>query len=110
MAIPRDIEDMSLENLQIYRIDDLRDISDTNHALRQEQAIKATEIVEYELYELQNIFAIVVIGSFVGMPAPPMQITLDLLPFMEEELIIMMDKISTANSPISDLVSIMDVH
>ena len=71
---------------------------------------KATEIVEYELYELQNIFAIVVIGSFVGMPAPPMQITLDLLPYMEEELVIMMDKISTANSPISDLVSIMDVH
>ncbi|SHO81521.1 Glutamyl-tRNA reductase [hydrothermal vent metagenome] len=46
MAIPRDIEDMSLENLQIYRIDDLREISDTNHALREEQAIKATEIVE----------------------------------------------------------------
>ncbi len=71
---------------------------------------KATEIVEYELYELQNIFAIVVIGSFVGMPAPPMQISLDLLPFMDEELIIMMDKISTANSPMADLASIMDLY
>jgi len=46
MAIPRDIEDIKVENLQIFRIDDLRDISDTNHALREEQAIKANEIVE----------------------------------------------------------------
>ncbi|MFK5975926.1 MAG: glutamyl-tRNA reductase [Sulfurovum sp.] len=45
MAIPRDIEDMGMENLQLFRIDDLRSISQTNHALREEQAIKASEIV-----------------------------------------------------------------
>jgi len=71
---------------------------------------KATDIIEYELTELQNIFGIIVIGSLVGMPSPPMQITLDLLPYMDEELIILMNKISTANTPISDLVSILDVH
>ncbi len=46
MAIPRDIEDMDLEKLQIFRIDDLRAISQDNHALREEQAVRATEIVE----------------------------------------------------------------
>jgi len=46
MAIPRDIEDMELEKLQIFRIDDLRAISQDNHALREEQAVRATEIVE----------------------------------------------------------------
>lgn len=46
MAIPRDIEDMELEKLQLFRIDDLRAISQTNHALREEQAVIATEIVE----------------------------------------------------------------
>ncbi len=45
MAIPRDIEDMDLEKLQLFRIDDLRSISNDNHALREEQAVKATEIV-----------------------------------------------------------------
>ncbi len=46
MAIPRDIEDMDLDKLQIFRIDDLRTISQDNHALREEQAVRANEIVE----------------------------------------------------------------
>jgi glutamyl-tRNA reductase len=46
MAIPKDIEDMNLEKLQLFRIDDLRSISQSNHALREEQAVRANEIVE----------------------------------------------------------------
>ncbi|HIP19269.1 MAG TPA: glutamyl-tRNA reductase [Sulfurovum sp.] len=46
MAIPRDIEDMKLEKLELFRIDDLRSISNDNHALREEQAVRAAEIVE----------------------------------------------------------------
>jgi len=45
MAIPRDIEDMDLEKLHLFRIDDLRNISNDNHALREEQAVRAAEIV-----------------------------------------------------------------
>ncbi len=45
MAIPRDIGDMELENLKLFRIDDLKSISSENYALKQEQAIKAKEIV-----------------------------------------------------------------
>ena len=49
MAIPRDIDDMNLEKLELFRIDDLRHISSDNHALREEQAVRATEIVaEYK--------------------------------------------------------------
>ena len=46
MAIPRDIEDIDIEKTKLYRIDDLRAISQTNHALREEQAVRAAEIVE----------------------------------------------------------------
>jgi len=46
MAIPRDIADMDLPKLQLFRIDDLRSISNENHAMRQEQAIRAEQIVE----------------------------------------------------------------
>ena len=45
MAIPRDIGDMGLDNLKLFRIDDLKSISSENYALKQEQAIKAKEIV-----------------------------------------------------------------
>jgi glutamyl-tRNA reductase len=46
MAIPRDIDEIELEKLTIFRIDDLRAISNDNHALREEQAVIATEIVK----------------------------------------------------------------
>ena len=46
MAIPRDIEDINDDKIDIYRIDDLQSISKNNHALRQEQALRAFEIVQ----------------------------------------------------------------
>jgi len=46
MAIPRDIEGDVECDVKIYRIDDLQEISKNNHALRQEQALRAQEIVE----------------------------------------------------------------
>jgi len=47
MAIPRDIdENIKNENIKIYYIDDLKEISKQNYALRQEQAFLAEEIVK----------------------------------------------------------------
>jgi len=46
MAIPRDIDDMGIDKLKLFRIDDLKDISKENYALKQEQANRAVEIVE----------------------------------------------------------------
>ncbi len=61
MAIPRDIGDMELEKLKLFRIDDLKSISNENHALKQEQAIKAKEIVLHckdEYYKWLKAFSI----------------------------------------------------
>ncbi len=46
MAIPRDIDDMGLKKLQLFRIDDLKEISKENYALKEEQASRAVDIVE----------------------------------------------------------------
>jgi hypothetical protein len=70
---------------------------------------KAVETIEFEAEELDHIFGIMVLGSFVGLPSPPMQISLDLMPLMEQELMLMMEKVDTAHEPISDLFSILDV-
>ncbi len=70
---------------------------------------KAVECIESEVEELENIFGVLVLGSFVGMPAPPMQISLDLMPHMEKELILMMEKVDTANEPISQLFSVFSI-
>ena len=70
---------------------------------------KAVEGAEAELEELEYIFALLVQGSFVGMPSPPVQISLDLLPLMEKNLVLMLDRINTSNEPMSKLFSTFDI-
>ena len=70
---------------------------------------KAVDTIEFELEELDHVFGLLVLGSYVGIPSPPMQISLNLMPFMEKELILMMKKVDTANEPISDLFSVLDI-
>ncbi len=40
---------------------------------------KAVETIEYEVGELDNIFAILVLGAFIGIPSPPIHITMELI-------------------------------
>ena len=70
---------------------------------------KAIDGAEAELEELEYIFALLVQGSFVGMPSPPVQISLDLLPLMEKDLVLMLDRINSSNEPISRLFSTFDI-
>ena len=70
---------------------------------------KAIEGADAELEELEYIFALLVQGSFIGMPSPPVQISLDLLPLMEKELALMIEHINTSNQPLSKLFSTFDI-
>ena len=70
---------------------------------------KAVETVEYEVGELDNIFAILVLGAFIGIPSPPIHVTMELLPEMEKELEIMLEKVSTAHDPLGELFSVLDI-
>ena len=70
---------------------------------------KATDILEWELGELENIFSIIVMGQFIGFPAPPPQITFELLPYMEDNLHIMISKVGTAHDPLGELFSVLDI-
>jgi hypothetical protein len=70
---------------------------------------KAIETIEYEVEELDNIFAILVFGAFIGIPSPPIHITMELLPEMKQEFEIMLEKVSTAHDPLGDLFSVLDI-
>jgi hypothetical protein len=78
-------------------------------AVDQVMRAKAVETVAYEVEELENIFALLVLGAFIGMPSPPMHITMDLMPLMEKDLGIMLDKVSTAHDPLGNLFSVLDI-
>ena len=70
---------------------------------------QATDILEWEAEELENIFALLVLGVFVGIPSPPIHITIELWPDMEREFSIMLEKVSTAHDPLGDLFSLLNV-
>lgn len=70
---------------------------------------KAVETLEVEVEELENIFSVLVLGSFVGVPSPPVQLSLELMPQMEDELIAMLEHVDTAVTPFSHLFSTFDI-
>ncbi len=69
---------------------------------------QATDRLEWETRELENIFSLLTLGAFVGLQAPPMYISLELLPDMEKELVLMANRACTAQDPLADLFSMFD--
>lgn len=68
---------------------------------------KATELLEFEIMEMENIFALLLFGSFTGMPSPPAHVTLQLLPHMQEELKLMFNRIGVARDALAEVVSVL---
>ncbi len=69
----------------------------------------ATDYLDWELEEMENIFALITIGSLVGFPSPPIQITLELLPLMEKDLNIMLDKVAISHDAIGELFGVLGI-
>ena len=70
---------------------------------------KAVQTIEHEVAELDNIFGILVLGAFIGIPSPPIHITMELFPLMDKELDIMLDKVLTAHDPLGHLFSVLGI-
>ncbi len=70
---------------------------------------KATQNLEWEVGELEHIFTLISLGFFIGLPASPAPLALNLLPDMEDQLFLMINRLDTAHSPLSVLFSSLDV-
>lgn len=64
---------------------------------------RAAGMLEAELKELENIFMVLLLGSLVGLPSPPVALTFELLPFLEEELILMVRRADASIDPLGML-------
>lgn len=82
-------------------------LAELGRNLAQVDRDKATGLLEFELLELENIFALLVLGSFIGLPAPPVHLTLQLLPHMERELQLMLERVSVAHDGLAEVVSVL---
>jgi len=70
---------------------------------------KATGLLEFEVQELDNIFALLILGGFAGLPSPPTPIAMELLPFMEKELIMLLSRTDLAQDPIGVLAGMLEM-
>ncbi len=70
---------------------------------------KATGMLEFELKEMENIFVLLLFGSFVGLPSPPSAMALELMPYMEEEIKLMISRADMAQDPLGSLLGMLEV-
>jgi len=66
-------------------------------------------LTHVEMQELENIFALLVLGSFVGLPAPPSFLAVELLPFMERELKIMSRRAEDAGDMLAEMCGTLGI-
>lgn len=62
-----------------------------------------------EVEELQNIFALLLLGSFVGLPSPPSFLSVELLPYMQKELEMMQKRAQSANDMLAEMFGALGV-
>ena len=79
------------------------------HIAAQVNRERATGLIEFEVKELENIFALLILGGFAGLPSPPSPIAIELLPYMEKELIMLLSRTDLAQDPIGVLAGMFEM-
>jgi hypothetical protein len=64
---------------------------------------KAAALTVVEMEELENIFALLLMGAFTGLPSPPTFLAVELLPFMERELRILCKRAEDCNDMLAEM-------
>ena len=83
-------------------------IREVFRTVRRLQRERATAVLELELKELENVFALLVFGGFVGLPSPPAPLAAELLPLLERELRVAASRADLAHDPLAALAGTLD--
>ncbi len=70
---------------------------------------KASSITLWEEKELVNIFTLLLMGSFSGIPAPPAFIGAELLPLLSHELKILNERAENSFDTLAEMTGILDI-
>jgi len=62
-----------------------------------------------EVKELENIFALLLLGSFIGLPAPPSFLAVELMPFMERELKVLNRRAQDAGDMLAEMAGTIGI-
>jgi len=70
---------------------------------------KASGMLEFELKELENFFMLLLLGGLVGIPSPPAAVAVELLPYLEDELRLMIARADLAQDPLGALMGMLQI-
>lgn len=70
---------------------------------------RATELTAYEERELENIFILLLMGSFAGIPSPPAFLAVELFPYLEHELKVLEVRAKDSSDALSELAGLLDI-
>lgn len=70
----------------------------------------STSLIEKELEETENIFALLTMGSFVGIPSPPTGIILRILPYMQREVYVMIARSKNLDDALAEMAGIFSIE
>lgn len=75
------------------------------------QGVRASsvEMLVWEHREMENLFALLLLTPAAGIPGPPSALALDLLPDLERELVVLLDRARQSGDPMGELFSTFDV-
>ncbi|ASA78678.1 hypothetical protein [Thermococcus sp. 5-4] len=70
---------------------------------------QSTEYIEFELRELENVFALVLMGAFVGIPSPPTTLVIRLMPHMVREIKVMHQRAVDLDDVFAEVAGMFDI-
>ncbi len=69
----------------------------------------AVALTAYEARELENMFVLLLMGAFTGLPSPPSFISVELLPHLQHEIEVLNRRAESAGDALAELAGMMDV-
>ena len=70
---------------------------------------RVVSITLWEERELENIFTLLLMGSFSGIPAPPAFIAAELLPLLSHELKIFNERAENSFDALAEMTGMLDI-
>ena len=70
---------------------------------------QSTDYIEFEERELENVFALLLMGSFVGIPSPPTTLVLRLMPHMLREIYVMQRRAADMDDIFGEIAGMFDI-
>ncbi|MFP4300492.1 MAG: hypothetical protein ACOC47_00185 [Alkalispirochaetaceae bacterium] len=71
---------------------------------------KVVALTAFEARELENMFVLLLMGAFTGLPAPPSFLSAELLPHLEHELKVLNRRAENASDALAELAGALDIN